>query len=71
MATASAPDRTAPSTGDGAPTHLYCCDINLALCGEDLTGQQEVEVEVAEETICPMCDALDPLPCPRCGWQPI
>lgn len=45
--------------------HLYCCDPDLSLCGEDISG--EVEVDVDTGNVCPLCDVLNAYACPRCG----
>jgi hypothetical protein len=55
----------AQSVGD--VDHLYCCDPDLSLCGEDISGSAEVYVD--EGNVCPLCDVLDLMVpgCPRCG----
>lgn len=55
--TAPAPTTSNTSTG---LTHIYCCDPDLALCGEDLTDIPEVD----EDTLlCVVCDDLEDHPC--------
>ncbi len=48
--------------------HLYCeiCDDDIAICGVRLPGAEWLD-EVDEDHLCPICDALDNEPCPRCG----
>ena len=48
--------------------HFYCCDENVALCGEDLTGVEEVGDD-SENPVCPLCQlVVESGRCPRC-WQ--
>lgn len=47
--------------------HLYCCDPDRAICGVDLSAADEVE---DLPNLCVVCDDLDALPCPHCGWEP-
>lgn len=52
----------AQSVGD--VDHLYCCDPDLSLCGEDISAEPEVTVFT---NLCPLCDVLDAYLCLRCG----
>jgi hypothetical protein len=45
----------APVTAGAADdlTHVTCCDDNVAMCGENVSGQRWVDD--SEETTCPIC----------------
>lgn len=50
----------------GDVDHLYCCDPDLALCGEDISG----DVDLGDDPLpqpCPLCEVLEHYACPRCG----
>lgn len=36
--------------------HMYCCNEDVALCGEDLTGHTYLE---DSDNVCPKCDNID------------
>jgi hypothetical protein len=57
----------ARSDQDGDVVHLYCCDPDLALCGEDLTDHDDN----AEGPECPPCAVIDVVdqPCPVPGCE--
>lgn len=56
------------SDGEWHPVHWVCnCNLDLALCGEELEGP--ILDEVAEEDECIVCEELKDLPCPRCGGR--
>lgn len=67
MTLATAP---APATSDtGSDTcHVFCCDPDIALCGEDVSDVPEVPAGVGDD--CIVCLDLETQPCPRCGFQP-
>lgn len=48
--------------------HIFCwCDVNLALCGADIS---ESPIELGERAwpdMCVVCAELENSPCPRCG----
>ena len=50
------------------PVHLYCCDVNIAMCGLNLEAHDFVFDSVAEED-CVMCAYVSDngLPCPVPG----
>lgn len=58
LAPAPAPSTT--STNDDGLTHIYCCDPNLALCGNDLSDTPEVE---EDGIVCVVCEDLEEQPC--------
>jgi len=41
-----------------------CCDENLAMCGQDLTGAAFTD---DEDHDCPLCVMANEDTCPRCG----
>lgn len=55
--TAPAPTTNSTSTG---LTHIYCCDPDLALCGEDLTDIPTVDEDT---NLCVVCEDLEDQPC--------
>ena len=62
-----APAPEATRTGsDSDITHLYCCDPDTALCGEDLAESPEVPYGVGVD--CVVCEDLDQLACSNCGY---
>ncbi|MFK0172650.1 hypothetical protein ACIQU5_28025 [Streptomyces sp. NPDC090306] len=64
--TALAPElaTTDGDDGDGL-THLWCCDPDTALCGSDLTGDEDLDDDA--EVDCIVCLDLEETVCPRCG----
>lgn len=60
--------------GDDDLAHVYCpgCDPkgNVAFCGADLTGAQEVGWSdvVDDADLCIVCDELSDHPCAKCGY---
>lgn len=48
--------------------HITCCDDDLAMCGQDVTGHVWASDEEAER-FCPMCFLVEEegLPCPAPG----
>lgn len=50
---------------DSEITHLYCCDPDTALCGEDITDSPEVPDGVGID--CVVCDDLEQFDCPTCA----
>ena len=67
MTTQTAPAPT-DTPLDEVTTHVYCCTPDWALCGHDIS--QDPEVDGPTPTDCIVCLALEPQPCPRCGYQP-
>lgn len=63
MSTSLATEPTSTPTDDGHDEldHLYCCDANRSLCGDDLTGA--AFCESAPESLCVVCGDLDGRPC--------
>lgn len=61
-------DLDAPDfTGEDAPdlTHWVCeCDLNKALCGRDVSEDDEV---LDAPVDCVVCAALEDTRCPHCG----
>jgi hypothetical protein len=41
-------------------THVYCCNPDLALCGEDVSDTPEVD---EDGQLCVVCDDLEEQPC--------
>ena len=67
MAPAPAP-APAPSRGDNDTDvihHLWCCDPSTALCGTDVSGDEEETPEAG--LACVVCVDLKDKPCPICG----
>lgn len=57
IATAPQPSTTGTDTD---LTHLYCCDPDIAICGEDLSGTPEVD---EDGQLCVVCEDLEFQPC--------
>lgn len=60
-----------PGAGAGAdPVHLFCCDKNIAMCGADLSDEDEQERD-DDTLICPLCVLIEDegLPCPVPGCR--
>jgi hypothetical protein len=61
-----------PSAGNDDPEvdHLTCCDDDIAMCGEDLSGAEWCE-SPGDRPVCPLCAlvAEDGLPCPVKGCE--
>jgi hypothetical protein len=55
----TAPAPTTPSTSLDL-THVYCCNPDLALCGEDVSNTPEVD---QDEQLCMVCEDLEEQPC--------
>ncbi len=50
--------------------HLYCCDVNTAFCGEDITDSQICTINCNKHFVCPMCEILESnedWPCRECA----
>lgn len=62
-ATLPTPTATGPDTDDFE--HLWCCDPDRALCGADLSEDDDVG-DADLEAPCPMCEALEEIDLP-CG----
>ena len=62
-ATLPAPTRIRPHQ-DGDPIHLWCCDEDTAMCGEDISAEETMD-DVADDELCPLCRLIDDsnLPC--------
>lgn len=71
MTAATLPDsRPAPtSSGDDDPDHYYCCDPDIAMCGADLTGVDDIGDDGVVDPLCPLCAYVEDhyLPCPVPG----
>lgn len=69
MTAATLPATQPGSPGVDDPIHAVCCDPDLALCGEDLTGADTVPTLPLDEA-CPTCLIADQIngPCasPTC-----
>lgn len=52
------------SSDDADLNHIYCCDHDRALCGADVSGDPEVDIDDAD---CIVCLDLEDATCPRCG----
>jgi hypothetical protein len=50
--------------GDGSEEHYFCCDREVALCGEPLDAEPAAGVTDAE--LCRICERIDQLEVP-CG----
>lgn len=57
-ALAIAPVRSAGGIGVDI-THLYCCDPDVGICGEDLSDTPEVD----DGQLCVVCADLEDQPC--------
>lgn len=57
-------------TNDGTDEgywHVTCdCNLDIALCGLELTGSEIVDFH-SVETECVVCEDLENMPCLRCG----
>jgi hypothetical protein len=65
---ASKPDAAETAADDIC--HLWCCDEDIAMCGEDITGHPQCPHDGIENCIvCPMCGLAEDegLPCPVPG----
>ncbi len=62
------PPPCVPASGDGSYCHLWCCDPDVALCGADISGEEECDDP--GHVICVLCtlaaDAGMPCPVPGC-----
>jgi hypothetical protein len=71
MSTIEAPASNAAdqATDDGCIIHVVCtaCDPDLALCGEDMTGDEFGGPVDGVDSECVVCIDLEHLPCERCG----
>jgi hypothetical protein len=60
-----------PGAGeDDDAMHLFCCDENIAMCGEDLTEDETVDADdVDDDEVCPLCQLVEDnhLACPVPG----
>jgi hypothetical protein len=60
-----------PGTDDDDWTHLFCdCDPDVALCGADLAGVDEVDYDEPDADECPLCVVIADVAgdvCARCG----
>lgn len=59
--TAPSPTKAAGATDIN---HIYCCDSDTALCGANVSGQPEVDLDDAD---CIVCLDLEDDICPNCG----
>jgi len=56
------------ATSDGTDlNHIYCCDPDTALCGTDVSGQPETDLDEANCVVC--LDLEDQPCCPTCPDQ--
>lgn len=62
-----APADACTDLSDGT-THIFCCNRERSLCGQDLTEVPEVPDGVGHD--CVVCLDLETQPCPRCGFHP-
>lgn len=73
--TAFAPEPDVTRTDDGDDlAHASCrCSLQLALCGLDLTGWEQLSDDEADPPpdACVVCLDLSTRPCPQCGVPPI
>lgn len=58
MSTATLPAPAVPGLADGELTHLYCCDPDVAWCGQDISGMAFSPPSAAEPE-CRACDLAD------------
>ncbi len=63
--TLPAPSGTSTDGMDDDFEHLWCCDPDRALCGADLSEDNDVG-DADLEAPCPMCEALEEINLP-CG----
>lgn len=62
---ACAPTLARTEGSNDAITHVWCCDPDLALCGEDVSAEPEVPDGVGVD--CVVCIDLEDHPCsPGC-----
>ena len=64
--------RAAPGRSVDLPDiiHTVCtfCSPDIALCGEDMSGDEYVDAaQDNDDDECVVCLDLEPLPCGRCG----
>jgi hypothetical protein len=57
-----APTINPASTGSDELNHIYCCDPDIALCGTDISADNEVDLDVANCVVCLDLEAAA-LPC--------
>ncbi|MFC9973506.1 hypothetical protein ACFVH6_21690 [Spirillospora sp. NPDC127200] len=48
---------------DESVEHLYCCDPNRALCGVDITDDEDLGDAETDGPECPLCEVLIDQPC--------
>lgn len=58
-------ERPLASTHDDSVDHLFCCDIDLSLCGLDISNQVFIE-DPNNGNLCLVCDDLIEVECPNC-----
>jgi hypothetical protein len=57
----------APTTDK--PDHIVClCTPDVALCGVREFDQPHSHNYACDHPVCVVCEDLDRLPCPRCGY---
>jgi hypothetical protein len=63
------PARTATTTRNSHDdtTHVFCCNPDRALCGQDVSTEPEVPYGVGHD--CIVCLDLEDQPCSRCGTR--
>jgi hypothetical protein len=66
VSVATLPEVAEPACDTSDVDHIFCCDPDVALCGEDIAGGTEHYGECTHP-MCPLCEALEEYPCPRCG----
>lgn len=57
------------NTSDTAANHLYCCQENVSLCGQDISELDTDLTTKNDENICIVCEELDmseTFICPAC-----
>lgn len=61
------PSQPGHTITDNPFKHYYCCDPDVALCGADISGEEEDVGDDDLEQLCPMCEVLDDRPCGAAG----
>lgn len=54
------------TTNDNSLDHLFCCNPNIALCGADISDEEDVGDDDLDDP-CPMCELLIDMPCGAAG----
>lgn len=69
--TLTKPDQTRPHADDDDVVHYWCCDVNVAMCGADISDEPLVSGATKEQT-CALCRIVydNGWTCPVPGCRP-